>query len=245
MASVYDLMREACGLSQQEAADFHVVRLDSVKSWCSDRRPAPINVITELQVLMRGIEAAGKAFAASLQPDYGRRAFIIGLPADDSDAETCGFPSKPAHVRAIAIAISRLPDGAAVDLVERGRLNLVPTPTMTKEASKMRNVTVPVHHDMPDPAPGGFQAVVNTRPRTRAEVDRSHFRAENGAKFVGVLQDTPAGAQASYTIQADIGNTTSVLSDIRLIGNELDALLWLDQAAALHGFKKYPLERRK
>jgi hypothetical protein len=244
MSSVYDLLREACGLSQTEAAEYQDVKLDSVKSWCSDRRPAPIPVIAQLQELMRLIERSGKDFAAKMKPDYEKGACIIGLPHDEKDARACGFPSKTAHLRAIAITLSRLPDGAAIQLVERDRLHIFPTPIMKEGTSKMRNVTVPIHHDMPDPAPGGFQTTVNSRPRTRAEVQRSHFRAENGARFKGVIQETPSGPQASYTIEADVGNSTNVMSDIRLWGNEDDAMLWLDQTAALHGFAKYPLERR-
>ena len=40
MTSVYDLLRQRCGLSQQEAADVHSTRLDTIKSWCSGRRLA-------------------------------------------------------------------------------------------------------------------------------------------------------------------------------------------------------------
>ena len=52
MSNVYNLLREACGISQAEAAEFvHGTRLDSVKSWCSDRRTAPESIINELQKL--------------------------------------------------------------------------------------------------------------------------------------------------------------------------------------------------
>jgi hypothetical protein len=244
MASVYDLLRVACGLSQQEAADFHEVRLDSIKSWCSDRRRAPVLVVAQLQVLMRNIERAGEEFAAKLKPDYAKNACIIGMPQTEKDAKACGFPSLAAQMRAIAIAISRLPDGVAIELVERTRLQVFDTPTMKPGVPKMRSVTMPIHHDIPDPAPNGFQTIVNSRPRTRAEIDRATFRAENGARFKGVIQDTPAGPQASYTIEAEAGNSTNVMSDIRLLGTMADAEFWLDQAAAYRGFSKYPLERR-
>jgi len=245
VTSVYDLLREACGLSQQEAADYHDVRLDSIKSWCSDRRQVPVAVVAQLQELMRAIELSAEKFAAEINPNYDQNAFIIGVPIEDEDAEACGFPSIAAHHRAIAIAMSRLPDGAAFKLVDRTRLQLYPTPKMKTGASQMRQNTQPIHRDLPNPMPGGFQSVVNSRQRTQAEVDRALFRAENGAEFKGAMQKTPAGPQVSYTISADIGNSTSVMSDIRLFGNEPDALLWLDQVAALYGFAKYPIEQRQ
>jgi hypothetical protein len=244
MSSVYNLLREACGLSQQEAAEFHEARLDSVKSWCSDRRPAPAGVINELQELMRDVEQAGENFAAALKRTTQGNAFTIGTPIDDRDAGDAGFPSTAAHVRAIAIAISRLPNDAEVDLVPNSR-GALPTATMQRGKLKMRDNAMSITHDVPDPAPRGFQTVVNSRPRTRAEVDRAMFRAENGARFHATLQATEEGPQARYEIQADVGNSTNVTSDIQLFRIEADALAWLDQAAAHHGFAKYPLERRK
>ena len=121
MTSVYNLLRETCGLSQQEAADFHEARLDSVKSWCSDRRPAPPGVIDELRELAREIISAGEEFAAQLKRTSKGNEFIIGLPRDDKDARSCGFPSMTAQMRAIAIAIAHLPDKAEVQFAERTR----------------------------------------------------------------------------------------------------------------------------
>jgi hypothetical protein len=244
MASVYNLLREACGLSQSEAADFHETRLDSIKSWCSDRRSAPIGVINELQELMRDVDHAGEEFAALLKRISRGNVFIVGLPIDDKDSTACGFPSPAAHLRAIAIAISRLPDDAEIRMVERVR-GAIPSATMQRGKTKMRNNPHPLHHDTPDPAPRGFQTVVTSQPRTRAEIDRAAFRAENGARFSATLQATPEGPQVRYTVEADTGNSTNVLSDIRLFKTEAEALAWLDQAAAFRGFAKYPLERRK
>ena len=65
MTSVYNLLRESCGISQAEAADrVHETRLDTVKSWSSDRRPAPGWAINQLQSLSRRIRRAGEAYAA-------------------------------------------------------------------------------------------------------------------------------------------------------------------------------------
>jgi hypothetical protein len=124
MHNVYNLLRESCGLSQQEAADFHDVRLDTLKSWCSGRRPAPVGAIDELKELSRDIMQAGKDVAALLKRTSKDGAFIVVLPRDDKDARACGFPSMTAQMRAIAIAVAQLPDEAEIRLVEGARGSL-------------------------------------------------------------------------------------------------------------------------
>jgi hypothetical protein len=122
MTSVYNLLREACGISQAEAAEFvHETRLDSVKSWCSDRRSAPQGVINDLQKLVREIQNAGVSYAALLKKTTKGDVYIIGLPSDERDARACGFPSIGAQMRAVAVAISNLPEGSEIRLVERVR----------------------------------------------------------------------------------------------------------------------------
>ena len=107
MSSVYNLLRESCGLSQAEAADFvHEVRLDTVKSWSSDRRPAPQFAVNQLQSLLRTIGEAGEQFAKDLKMRSQGNVFIIGHAHDDDDARVCGFPSLSTQMHSIAIAIS-------------------------------------------------------------------------------------------------------------------------------------------
>ncbi|EJN11875.1 hypothetical protein PMI42_04890 [Bradyrhizobium sp. YR681] len=119
MTSVYNLLREACGISQAEAAEHvHGTRLDTVKSWSSDRRPAPSWAINELQTLSRGIHAAGAKLAEQLLQTPRGNVFVIGLPRDDEEARAFRFPSSAAHHQAIAIAISLLPDDAEIKLTQ-------------------------------------------------------------------------------------------------------------------------------
>jgi len=133
MTNVYNLLREACGISQAEAAEFvHGTRLDSVKSWCSDRRTAPQGVINDLQKLAREIQNAGINYAALLKKTNKGDVCVIGLPKDEKDARTCGFPSIGAQMRAIAVAISHLPDASEIRMVERVR-GAIPAPTLEKE----------------------------------------------------------------------------------------------------------------
>lgn len=133
MTNVYNLLREACGVSQAEAAEFvHDTRLDSVKSWCSDRRTAPQGVINDLQRLARQIQKAGTDYAEFLKRHNEGDIYIIGLPSDEQDARACGFPSVSAQMRAIAVAISLLPDDSEIRMVERVR-GAIPAPVMERE----------------------------------------------------------------------------------------------------------------
>ena len=131
MTGVYNLLRELCGISQAEAAEFvHEARLDSVKSWCSDRRPAPAGVVRELKELAREIDSAGMAYAAHLKSSEVKKPIDIGVPHDDLDARHCGFPSLGAALRAVSVAIMGLPDNAEIRIGPRVRgavpINLIP-----------------------------------------------------------------------------------------------------------------------
>jgi len=133
MTNVYNLLREACGISQAEAAEFvHRTRLDSVKSWSSDRRTAPQGVINDLQKLAREIQNAGITYAELLKKSGKGNVYVIGLPSNEQDARICGFPSVGAQMRAVAIAISLLPDDSAIRMVERER-GAIPAPVLEKE----------------------------------------------------------------------------------------------------------------
>lgn len=132
MMSVYNLLREACGISQAEAAEHvHGTRLDTVKSWSSDRRPAPSWAINELQSLSRRIRQSGETFAADVKTMLqATPSLTLGLPADDDDARAQGFPSTSAALHAIAIAVSMLPDDAEIRLESRARIPALKLPRL-------------------------------------------------------------------------------------------------------------------
>jgi len=132
MTNVYNLLREACGISQAEAAEFHGTRLDSVKSWCSDRRTAPQGVINDLQKLAREIQSAGVRYTALLKQISKGDVYFIGLPSDERDARGCGFPSIGAQMRAIAVSISLLPEHSEIRMVKRVR-GATPAPVLEEE----------------------------------------------------------------------------------------------------------------
>jgi hypothetical protein len=148
MTSVYNLLRVACGISQAEAAEFvHGTRLDSVKSWCSDRRTAPQGVINDLQKLAREIHNAGIDYAALLKRISKGDVYVIGLPRDERDARACGFPSIGAQMRAIAVAISHLPEHSEIRMVERVS-GAIPAPTLEKERPMPTDVDSQVLNSM-------------------------------------------------------------------------------------------------
>lgn len=130
MTSVYNLLREACGISQAEAAEHvHGTRLDTVKSWSSDRRPAPGWAINHLQSLHRRIHAAGLTYAEELKRQFTQgNAFVLRMATSDDDARWHGFPSLSAQRLALAIAISQLPDDAEIQIVDRGILPMLKLP---------------------------------------------------------------------------------------------------------------------
>jgi hypothetical protein len=161
LASVYDVLRRRCGLSQQEAADLRGVRLDSVKSWCSDRRPAPAEAIEELRDLEAKIAAAGARYAkevtakSKFDGDPGERVFSVAEPMDELQAVAFGWPTSSVCLAAVAAAIAALPAGATIRMVNQDLGVGIPRAPAAPRA----------RDDVPNPAPGGFQSNVNPEMR--------------------------------------------------------------------------------
>ncbi|UFX41775.1 helix-turn-helix domain-containing protein [Bradyrhizobium sp. 41S5] len=138
--SVYDLMRQRCGLSQTEAAEFQGVRLDTVKSWCSGRRPAPARAVDELRDLYRRILEAGASYAAQLErrgphvAEDGSARYLVGEPRDDQDAIVQGWPNKAACLAALGVAIAALPVDAAPELVPHDKTTGIPRVGKTRRS---------------------------------------------------------------------------------------------------------------
>jgi hypothetical protein len=144
VTSVYDLLRQRCGLSQADAANFHETRIDTIKSWCSDRRTAPVGVLEELRDLYTDITEAGNELAdvVRLMPrrDVNGMAFQIGAPLDNADAIACGFPCEGSCLAAVALAITALPGPARIVPRVRGA---IPTAVSQK---RWRSSRVTVYH---------------------------------------------------------------------------------------------------
>jgi hypothetical protein len=106
MTSAYDLLRQRCGLSQQEAADLHKVRLDTIKSWYSGRRHEPDGVIDELRALYDKIDAWATQMVENLSES--ELPIEFDLADDDIDAQSMGFPCVGAHAAALGVVIARI-----------------------------------------------------------------------------------------------------------------------------------------
>ncbi len=208
--STYDLLRQLCGLSQQEAADFHGVRIDSIKSWCSDRRSAPQGAIDELRDLYAQIRKAADTLLEHVQSniqveDNGDRFFRIGLPHDDRDLRVCGFPTMSTCEASIALVAAQLPAGVPVKLVPRVR-GAIPTAVIS---NWIRRRTAP-----------------------RAEL----LTAANGAVMSAKVLHADEGAQASYTVELHTGDSVLTQSDTKLLKTDREARAWLGEEAQLRGF---------
>jgi hypothetical protein len=144
VTSVYDLLRQRCGLSQADAASFHDTRIDTIKSWCSDRRTAPAGVLDELRDLYADISEAGEELAdvVKLMPqrDANGIFFQVGTPLDNKDAIACGFPCEGSCLAAVALAIASLPVPARIMPRVRGA---IPTAVSQK---RRQNSRVTVYH---------------------------------------------------------------------------------------------------
>lgn len=134
MITVYSLLLERCGLSHREAAEFHNVRLDTVKSWSSGRNPAPAGALAELRALYARIEKAANELIR-LMKKHKAAEFEIGLASDDYEARQppLNWPCVGSHAAAIGLAAARtdkkiivVPRGstaasaAAADVHDRG-----------------------------------------------------------------------------------------------------------------------------
>ena len=93
----YRLLLFRVGLSQADAAALHDVRLDTVKSWCAGRNPAPAGVFAELRALYaqqkQAADEALKAIAGFPEVDKVE----LGYAVDDAEAQTMGWPCASAQ----------------------------------------------------------------------------------------------------------------------------------------------------
>lgn len=117
MTTAYALLLARCGLSLREAAEFHGVRADTIKSWSSGRRTAPDGAVAELRELYARIE---RAAAEAIKLARKRRAteLELGLASDDHEARSIGWPCVGAQAAAFGLVAARL--NILVKIVPRG-----------------------------------------------------------------------------------------------------------------------------
>lgn len=93
----YNLLRQACGLSQSEAATLRGVRIDTVKSWDTGRREAPDQAIEQLRNLYGLIVEKAGEIADHINTFVESRggspeSIEVGYPVDDHEAQALGVP---------------------------------------------------------------------------------------------------------------------------------------------------------
>jgi hypothetical protein len=114
----YRLLLSRVGLSQADAAALHGVRLDTVKSWCAGRNPAPAGVVGDLRALYAfQRRSADEAVALAAKAPPGAE-IEIGYAVDDAEAKAIGWPCATAQHASLGMVVARL--GRAVRLVPRG-----------------------------------------------------------------------------------------------------------------------------
>lgn len=114
--SLYCLLRERCGLSIREAAEFHRVPTTTISSWSAGRRSAPAGVIAELRDLYDTIENAAHQLVEFVGDDTAE--IELGLSSDDAEARSIGWPCVGAHAASLGLAAAMLDNDVAI--VPRG-----------------------------------------------------------------------------------------------------------------------------
>jgi hypothetical protein len=123
--TAYALLLQVCGLSHREAADFHDVRLDTVKSWSTGRNRAPDGALAELAELAARIDEAADEAVETIHRTAEAHGFPgvvdLGLAADDDEARLIGWPCVGAHRAVLAMTVARgMAEGLQFRIVPRG-----------------------------------------------------------------------------------------------------------------------------
>lgn len=124
--TTYNTLLSASGLSLREAADYHNVRLDTVKSWSSGRNGVPDGAIDEIYNLVaRQLQAAQQAanhITTTIEQRGTPEDIELGICTDDHEAQSLGWPCASTHKVVIGLTIGLLPPdiAALVVIVPRG-----------------------------------------------------------------------------------------------------------------------------
>lgn len=125
MLPTFPLLVQACGLSHREAAVFLGVSLRSVQSYSSGRRTTPEGILADLAGLYEKIERTAEEAVDLILTQAGpaddQGEIEIGVPVDDHEAQTLGWPCLGAHGAMTAIVVARaIQAGYRVAIVPRG-----------------------------------------------------------------------------------------------------------------------------
>lgn len=118
--TIYTLLLKIGGLSHREAAAYHGVRPDTVKSWSAGRNPVPAGVIAEIRDLIRRQRRAADEMLVMIEAAPADTAIELGIAADDHEAQAppLGWPCVAAQAQAIGMAAAMTDRSVAI--VPRG-----------------------------------------------------------------------------------------------------------------------------
>lgn len=134
MTTTFCLLRQVCGLSHREAAEFLKVPEHTIIAW-DTRRGVPFDAVHQLRILHRSLEKAAEEEVRRIRKRAPAIPVLeLGLASDDVEARQLGLPCVGAHQALLGLIAAKLnrhvrvvPAGstvataAAMDAFERGR----------------------------------------------------------------------------------------------------------------------------
>ena len=104
--TLYSLLLRIGGLSHREAAAYHGVRPDTVKSWSAGRNPVPAGVIAEIRDLIRCQRRAADELLGIIEAAPAGAVIELGIAADDrvAQAPPLGWPCVSAQAQTVGMA---------------------------------------------------------------------------------------------------------------------------------------------
>lgn len=124
MKTVFNILRQASGLSLREAAEFCEVRFDTARNWDHGRRTPPNEVINRLHDLSSRVQFVATETLSNIRELPEPKEIIIGYAADDYEAQqpplNWTFASTQYAMLGILLSLMRPEELSRVVLVPRG-----------------------------------------------------------------------------------------------------------------------------
>ena len=119
MLTLYSLLISVSGLSQKEAARFHGVRPDTVKSWSAGRNAAPEGALSEIKNLIR-LQRRAADEMVKLIKSKKMDEVELGLASDDYEAQQqpLGWPCVSAQAQVFGMVAGMV--DIKIKIVPRG-----------------------------------------------------------------------------------------------------------------------------
>lgn len=87
MKTLFNILRQECGLSLREAAEFCEVRFDTIRNWDYDRRTPPKDLLIKLHNLSARINFVAAESLNKIRELPKSETIIIGYAVDDHEAQ--------------------------------------------------------------------------------------------------------------------------------------------------------------